>query len=66
MLWASRCTWNSASIAVVDWISSAREYNCASGPDLDRVEREISNIFSLVITEGKRAPLPKSAWTYRN
>jgi hypothetical protein len=51
----------SASIAVVDWISSSREYSCASGLDLDRVEREISNIFSLVITEWKRAPLPKRA-----
>lgn len=51
----------SASIAVVDWISSARQYSCASGSDLDRVEREISNIF-LVVKDGERTPLPKRAF----
>jgi hypothetical protein len=52
----------SASIAVVDWISDARQHSCASGSDLDRVEREIASIFLVVVKDGRRAPLPKRAW----
>ena len=48
----------SASAAVVDWIRDARQHSCASDLDLDRIEREIANIF-LMIKDGERTPLPK-------
>jgi hypothetical protein len=51
----------SASIAVVDWVRDARQHGCASDSDLDRIEREIANIF-LVVKDGERTPLPKRAY----